>query len=55
MTEQEGTEVCASSAKPHAVHDGITDGTLHDRTYRVILRIVKAGCHPVAMAQVVEH
>ena len=26
----------------------------HD-TYRVILRIVKAGCHPVAIAQVVEH
>ena len=24
-------------------------------TYRVILRIVKAGCHPVAIAQVVEH
>ena len=23
--------------------------------YRVILRIVKAGCHPVAIAQVVEH
>ena len=22
---------------------------------RVILRIVKAGCHPVAIAQVVEH
>ena len=26
-----------------------------DGTYRVILRIVKAGCHPVAIAQVVEH
>ena len=24
-------------------------------TYRVILRIGKAGCHPVAIAQVVEH
>ena len=24
-------------------------------TYGVILRIVKAGCHPVAIAQVVEH
>ena len=24
-------------------------------TYRVILRIVKAGCHPVSIAQVVEH
>ena len=24
-------------------------------TYRVILRIVKTGCHPVAIAQVVEH
>ena len=23
--------------------------------YRVILRIVRAGCHPVAIAQVVEH
>ena len=23
--------------------------------YGVILRIVKAGCHPVAIAQVVEH
>ena len=28
---------------------------VHDGTYRVILRIVKAGCHPVAIAQVVEH
>ena len=26
-----------------------------DDTYRVILRIVKAGWRPVAMAQVVEH
>ena len=26
-----------------------------DGTYEVILRIVKAGCHPVAIAQVVEH
>ena len=26
-----------------------------DGTFRVILRIVKAGCHPVAIAQVVEH
>ena len=26
-----------------------------DGTYGVILRIVKAGCHPVAIAQVVEH
>ena len=26
-----------------------------DSTYRVILRIVKDGCHPVAIAQVVEH
>ena len=26
-----------------------------DGAYRVILRIVKAGCHPVAIAQVVEH
>ena len=26
-----------------------------DGTYSVILRIVKAGCHPVAIAQVVEH
>ena len=26
-----------------------------DGTYRVILRIMKAGCHPVAIAQVVEH
>ena len=24
-------------------------------SYGVILRIVKAGCHPVAIAQVVEH
>ena len=24
-------------------------------TYRVILGIVKAGCHPVAIAQVVDH
>ena len=24
-------------------------------TYGVILRIVKAGCHPVAIAQVAEH
>ena len=24
-------------------------------TYRVILRTVRAGCHPVAIAQVVEH
>ena len=28
---------------------------VHDGTYRVILRIVKAGCHPMAIAQVVEH
>ena len=28
---------------------------VHDGTYRVILRIVKTGCHPVAIAQVVEH
>ena len=28
---------------------------MYDGTYRVILRIVKAGCHPVAIAQVVEH
>ena len=28
---------------------------VHDGTYRVMLRIVKAGCHPVAIAQVVEH
>ena len=27
----------------------------YDGTYRVILRIVKARCHPVAIAQVVEH
>ena len=26
-----------------------------DGTYGVILRIVKAGCHLVALAQVVEH
>ena len=26
-----------------------------DGTYGVILRIVKAGCHPVVIAQVVEH
>ena len=26
-----------------------------DGIYGVILRIVKAGCHPVAIAQVVEH
>ena len=26
-----------------------------DGTYGVILRIVKAGCHPVAIAQVVKH
>ena len=26
-----------------------------DGMYTVILRIVKAGCHPVAIAQVVEH
>ena len=26
-----------------------------DGTYRVKLRMVKAGCHPVAIAQVVEH
>ena len=26
-----------------------------DGVYTVILRIVKAGCHPVAIAQVVEH
>ena len=26
-----------------------------DGAYEVILRIVKAGCHPVAIAQVVEH
>ena len=29
--------------------------TVRDGTYRVILRIVKAGGHPVAIAQVVEH
>ena len=28
---------------------------VHDSTYGVILRIVKAGCDPVAIAQVVEH
>ena len=28
---------------------------IRDGTYGVILRIVKAGCHPVAIAQVVEH
>ena len=27
----------------------------YDGTYKVMLRIVKAGCHPVAIAQVVEH
>ncbi len=26
-----------------------------DSTYRAMLRIVKAGCHLVAIAQVVEH
>ena len=26
-----------------------------ESTCRVIARIVKAGCHPVAIAQVVEH
>ena len=26
-----------------------------DSTYRVIFRIVKVGCHPVAIAQVAEH
>ena len=26
-----------------------------DGTYRVIVRIVKAGCHPMAIAQVLEH
>ena len=29
--------------------------SIPDGTYRVILRIVRAGCHPVAIAQVVEH
>ena len=29
--------------------------TSSDGTYRVIVRIMKAGCHPVAIAQVVEH
>ena len=28
---------------------------VHDGTYGVILRIVRAGCCPVAIAQVVEH
>ena len=28
---------------------------VHDGTYGVIMRIVKAGCHLVAIAQVVEH
>ena len=28
---------------------------VHDGTYRVILSIVKAGCHTVAIAQVVKH
>ena len=28
---------------------------VHDGTYGVILRIVRAGCHQVAIAQVVEH
>ncbi len=28
---------------------------VHNSSYRVILRIVKAGGHPVAIAQVVEH
>ena len=32
------------------VHVYVSDGT-----YGVILRIVKAGCHPVAIPQVVEH
>ena len=33
----------------------ICNFTYMDGTYRVILRIVKAGYHPVAIAQVVEH
>ena len=32
-----------------------TDVHVHDGAYGVMLRIVKAGCHPVAIAQVVEH
>ena len=28
---------------------------MYDGTYKVTLKIVKAGCHPVAIAQVVEH
>ena len=28
---------------------------VHDGTYRVILKIVKAGCHPVAIAHVIQH
>ena len=32
----------------------VNNGT-RDGTYRVILRIVRAGCYPVAIAQVVEH
>ena len=37
----------------HVRYRSITDGVL--TAHRVILRIVKAGCHPVAIAQVVEH
>ena len=37
-------------------HPASTTGTCTcDSTYGVILRIVRAGCHPVAIAQVVEH
>ena len=34
---------------------GWIDKHTYDGIYGVILRIVKAGCHPVAIAQVVEH
>ena len=43
-----GTHVCTIQG----LHKSFT---VQLGTYGVILRIVKAGCHPVAIAQVVEH
>ena len=45
--------VCGSSPNGEELPVGPWRGS--DGTYGVILRIVKAGCHPVAIAQVVEH
>ena len=48
-----------STLHVHNVHGIQSDVQLlsghSDGAYGVILRSVKAGCHPVAIAQVVEH